>query len=112
MAEQREVMGQIEPQIGEFEIVVPTDVCSSPWVGLLASAWVGGGFIVVTGNASRRAVDRAAVIPLGCPGTLHHFAGSGHEPPPPQSYQMNNLINTELRQHANLTPSACLILQM
>lgn len=69
--------------------------------------WVRWGVVVVTENASRLAGDRAAVIPLGCPGTLHHFAGSSHELPAPQPCQVNNLINTELRQHANLSPSAC-----
>lgn len=71
--------------------------------------WVGWarGLVMVTENASRQPGYGAAVIPLGCPETFHHFAGSGHDLPATRPCQVNNLINTELRQHANLTPAAC-----
>lgn len=103
MTEQNEGRGQIELQIGACEIVVLL-VYSAGVVDVCVCVSVLGG---VMRNASRRVVDRAAVIPLGCPGTLHHFASSGHELPAPQPRQVNNLINSELRKHANLTPSAC-----
>lgn len=103
MTEQSEGRVQIGLLIGKLEIVIPAVVLWSPWVGLWTDECGRG----CSGDSECRqtAVDQVSIIPLGCPGTLHHFAGSGHELLAPEPCQVNNLINAELRRHENLTPS-------
>lgn len=102
--EQSEGRGQIELQIGECEIVIPTVILGyNGWVCGLLRVCVAG-VVVVTENASKQAVElpsyhlavqrRFTTLPASVMNCWHHSHG-----------KVNNLINTELRQHANLTTS-------